>query len=522
MIDYRDTVFLPKTDFPMRAGLPKKEPEIMARWDAIGMYERIMKERADAPAWILHDGPPYANGHIHAGTAGNKILKDIVLRIQTMRGFRCPYVPGWDCHGLPIEWKVEEAYRSEGKNKETLSIAKVRSDCREFAKNWLDIQRGEFKRLGGFGDWDNPYTTMTFENEARITAEIHKFACSGALYRGVKPILWSVVEGTALAEAETEYYDHKSPTIEVRFPVAAAACSKIEGADIVIWTTTPWTIPGNRALACGPDFAYGVYEVTEAGEDATAQKGDRLVLMTALAEGVRTRAKIVAWTKIADLTGEDLVGTVCRHPFAGQGYDFDVPVLSADFVTEDTGTGFVHIAPGHGADDYVLGMKNGIDVPETVGPDGLFLDDVPLFAGQAVLTDDGKDGPANGAVIKALFACKKLLAKGSLVHSYPHSWRSKAPLIFRATPQWFISMKGLRSNAMAAIDEIRFHPPQSRNRIRSMVENRPDWCISRQRAWGVPIAIFVHKKTRSILTDPAVLKRTVDLFRSDGADAWFT
>ncbi|GAB5387484.1 MAG: isoleucine--tRNA ligase [Alphaproteobacteria bacterium] len=532
--DYKDTVFLPKTDFPMRAGLPQREPEMVAEWRKMDLYGQMQRQAVDEgrKRWLLHDGPPYANGHIHLGHATNKILKDVVIRYKRMEGYDAPYVPGWDCHGLPIEWKLEEQFREEGRNKDDVPVEEMREKCRDFAAHWVGVQAEEFERLGVAGDWDNPYTTMTPDAEADIVAELHKFAQNGGLYKGVRPIMWSVVEKTALADAEMEYHDHKSHTIWVRFPVVTAGHAALDGASIVIWTTTPWTIPGNRAVACGAGYDYGVYQVDELGEHSKAVVGEKLVLATDLADQVMQDARVTGFSKLADLTGADMRGTVCAHPYRGAdgadgGYDFGVPLLEGDFVTTEAGTGFVHIAPGHGADDFYLGQANGIEVPQTVGEDGSYYDHVPLFGGEFVYTDEGKEGSANVSNIKALFGAGALLHKGSVRHSYPHSWRSKAPLIFRTTPQWFISMgdgkdDSLREKALQSIKDTRWVPASSQNRIEAMIESRPDWCISRQRAWGVPIAMFVHKQTGEVLNDPDVFERITNIFREETSDAWFT
>ena len=523
-LDYKDTIHLPRTDFPMKAGLPKREPELLARWEEIGLWERVRAASAGKPPFVLHDGPPYANGHLHIGHALNKILKDVINRTQQMLGKDANYVPGWDCHGLPIEWKIEERYREAGKDKDEVPIVEFRQECREFAAHWIDVQREEFKRLGVSGDWQNPYTTMTYAAEAQIAREIGKFLVNGGLFRGSKPVLWSVVEKTALAEAEVEYHDVSSPTIHVRFPVVTAAQPALEGAAVVIWTTTPWTMPGNRGLAYGADFDYLVIAVTEVTEDGLARPGEKIVIAAPLLDDVCKEAGIAGHDVVAKLKGDDLAGTVCAHPWRGQGYDYDVPLMAGDFVTIETGTGFVHIAPGHGADDFVLGSRHGLEVPETVGEDGVFYDHVPLVAGKCVYTADGKPGDATGPIIKALIDAGALLAKGRLRHSYPHSWRSKAPLIFRNTSQWFISMatNGLRDTALAAIEQTEFYPAQGRKRLYSMIETRPDWCISRQRAWGVPIPIFVEKKTGEPLRDANVSERVAEAFEQEGADAWFS
>ena len=526
-VDYKSTVFLPRTDFPMKGGLPELEPRLLRRWADIDLFGTLRTTAAGREKFILHDGPPYANGHLHIGHALNKILKDVINRSQQMMGKDAHYVPGWDCHGLPIEWKIEEKYREAGQDKDAVPVVEFRQECRDFASHWIDVQRAEFQRLGVEGDWANPYTTMAYEAEAKIVAELGKFLMNGGLYKGAKPVLWSVVEKTALAEAEVEYHDHASVTIWVKFPVAEATLTALAGASVVIWTTTPWTMPGNRAVAYGADIDYVVVVVEEAAKDSLAKPGDRIVVAEPLLDQVLKDAKIPAVNVMARLKGAELAGTVCRHPLHGQGYDFAVPLLAGDFVTTDQGTGFVHIAPGHGEDDWHLGMANGIAVPDTVGPDGRYYDHVPLFAGQSVLAQ-GKDGkyysPVAKPVIEAMTQAGNLLASGKLAHSYPHSWRSKAPLIFRNTPQWFISMEanGLREKALRAIDDTRWVPAAGRNRIGSMVESRPDWCVSRQRAWGVPITVFVNKTTGQPLKDQAVLDRIVAAVAAEGADAWFT
>ncbi len=508
----------------MKAGLAKREPELLARWEDMDLYTKLREDAKGREPFVLHDGPPYANGAIHLGTALNKILKDFVVKSQQMMGKDANYVPGWDCHGLPIEWKVEESYRKSGKNKDEVPVLEFRKECRDYATEWIDVQRSGFKRLGVIGDWPNPYLTMSFEAEAQIVREFQKFVMNGGLYRGSKPVMWSTVEKTALAEAEVEYYDHQSPTIHARFPVVRGP-EQLHGASIVIWTTTPWTIPGNRAVARSATISYGVYEVKGVGEGSFAKKGERLVLADTLADSVREAASIETLERLEDVDSFD--GVVLSHPFAGHGYDFDVPLLVGDFVTDETGTGFVHIAPGHGSDDFELGSRHGLEVPFTVDEDGRYLDHVPLFAGLQILHTEGKklgkDAEANGAVIRELIDKDRLLAKGRLKHSYPHSWRSKAPLIFRNTPQWFISMEtnDLREKALKSIEEVRFVPEHGRNRIRSMVESRPDWVLSRQRAWGVPLTAFVHKETGELLRDEAVNARIVEAVEAEGADAWF-
>ncbi|MCP8939189.1 isoleucine--tRNA ligase [Alsobacter sp. SYSU M60028] len=553
--DYSKTLFLPQTDFPMRAGLPQREPQMLARWADMDLYRRLRETSAGRPKFVLHDGPPYANGNIHIGHALNKILKDLVTRSQQMLGHDSNYVPGWDCHGLPIEWKIEEEYRKKGKNKDEVPVVEFRRQCRAFAEHWLGVQREEFKRLGVEGDWAHPYSTMAYPAEATIASELMSFAMTGQLYRGSKPVMWSVVERTALAEAEVEYHEHTSQTIWAKFPVdqldtaaevklraAGEAATDLLAASVVIWTTTPWTIPANRAVAYSPTVSYGLFRVTAAPEGNWARQGDLYVLADKLADEVMKAAKVEAFERVRDV--DPAVIKLCRHPLAGAAgamgyYDFGVPVVPADYVTDDAGTGFVHTAPGHGADDYITYVNHRAafaaagtsEVPHTVGPDGAYFPHVKLFDGARVIDDKGKDGDANKRVIDKLVEVGALIARGRLVHSYPHSWRSKAPLIFRNTPQWFIAMdrpveslggKTLREVALRAISHTRWVPAVGENRINGMIENRPDWVISRQRAWGVPITVFVDKATGEILRDEAVNERIAEAFRAEGADAWFS
>jgi isoleucyl-tRNA synthetase len=516
--DYRDTVFLPQTGFPMRGDLPKKEPQILAKWDAMDLWGKIRSASAGRPLFILHDGPPYANGNIHIGTALNKIHKDVINRTRQMAGYDANYIPGWDCHGLPIEWKIEEEYRRKNQDKDAVPILDFRGECRTYAAHWMDVQAGEFRRLGVEGGWRERYATMDRASEAAIAGEICKFLLNGALYRGLRPVMWSPVEKTALAEAEIEYHDHTSTTIWVRFPVIRPAVAALEGASVVIWTTTPWTMPGNRAVAVSADTDYAVVRVDEVAPASLGRVGEKLVVAEPLLAAVLADSGITAHSVLQVVKGADLAGSVMAHPLRGRGYEQDTPLLAADFVTADAGTGFVHIAPGHGEDDFILGREHGLDVPETVGDDGTFNAWVPLFAGAHVYR-------AADAVCEALTGARNLLARGKITHSYPHSWRSRAPLIFRATPQWFVRMDGpekIREKALAAIDATYFVPDRGRNRIGSMVASRPDWCISRQRAWGVPIAVFVEKRTGEPLRDPAVVERIIAAFEAEGADAWYS
>ncbi|MEM6811057.1 MAG: isoleucine--tRNA ligase [Pseudomonadota bacterium] len=522
---FKDTVFLPKTDFPMRGNLPEKEPAMIENWEKQGIYSKIREASKGKPKWVLHDGPPYANGNIHMGHALNKILKDVINKSWQMKGYDAPYVPGWDCHGLPIEWKIEEKYRAEGKDKDSVDPLEFRDECREFAKSWVDIQCNQFKRLGVIGDWDNPYLTMRLESEAQIAREIHKFLKNGGLYRGVKSVLWSTVEQTALAEAEVEYKEHKSVTIWARFPVVKTNCKLLEGADIVIWTTTPWTIPSNRGIFFNKNINYAVYEVKEVAEASKVEVGAKIAIAESLEDSVKEAAKITSMEKLGTFKGDEVEGTIAYHPLHGQGYDHDVLANHADYVTDEDGTGFVHVAPSHGPDDFTLGKEYGLEITDNLDDDGSFKEHVPLFAGLKIYDENGKMDAGNFAPIKAMEEAGKLLAKGSLRHEYPHSWRSKAPLIFRTTPQWFIAMDNeikLRDTALKAIKDTNWVPGKGEARITSMIENRPDWCISRQRAWGVPIALFVHKETGEVLKDDAVLKRITDAFEEHGSDAWWS
>ena len=556
--DYSATLFLPQTDFPMRAGLPQKEPELLARWERLHLFQRLRETAKGRTKFVLHDGPPYANGNIHIGHALNKILKDVVTRSQQMLGYDSNYVPGWDCHGLPIEWKIEEEYRSKGKNKDAVPIVEFRNECRVFAQKWIDIQREEFKRLGVEGDWEHPYTTMAFHAEATIARELMKFAANGLLYRGSKPVMWSVVEKTALAEAEVEYEDYTSDTVWVKFPVdrdrtpfgplidgrpdeAKAFFDRILQASVVIWTTTPWTIPGNRAISFSSRIAYGLYKVTDSAPDNWAKFGDLLIIAENLAGEVFKQARVMAYDKVADVPATLLAELTCRHPLHGKGYDFAVPLLDGDHVTDDAGTGFVHTAPGHGREDFDIWTANaraleaeGINtaIPYTVDENGAFTSHAPGFEGKRVITDKGEKGDANGAVTAALIEAGNLLARGRLKHQYPHSWRSKKPVIFRNTPQWFIAMDKdiagpddtLRNRALAAIKATRWVPASGQNRITGMIASKPDWVLSRQRAWGVPITVFIRERgdgSVEILENERVNNRIIEAFASEGADAWY-
>lgn len=541
--DWRDTVFLPKTDFPMKAGLAAKEPAILERWARINLYQKLRKARAGRERFLLHDGPPYANGDIHMGHALNKILKDIVVRSQSLMGKDAPYVPGWDCHGLPIEWKVEEAYRAKKLNKDEVDPVAFRAECRAYAEKWVAVQRGQFERLGILGDWDDPYLTMKFDAEARIAAELLKFAESGQLYRGAKPVMWSPVEKTALAEAEVEYEDIVSTQIDVAFEITEAPnAPELVGTHAVIWTTTPWTIPVNQALAYGEGIAYSRVPASDGRTYLVAfDLVDAFLKRTGLS--LRDEASLPAddaGLMFANvLKGSQLAGALARHPMHRLGGFFAKPrpFLPGDFVTTDAGTGLVHMAPDHGEDDFLLCKAHGIDPVFAVDGAGMYRADWLWLGGEGSVINK-KFVSAEGPICSDLRAAGALLAASDdFQHSYPHSWRSKAKIIFRATPQWFIPMDKptpaprsgasdsnaptLREVALDAIEHTRWVPERSINRIRAMVEGRPDWVISRQRAWGVPIALYVNRATGDYLRDPAVNARILDAFRAGGADAWF-
>lgn len=584
--DWSKTLFLPQTDFPMRARLPDLEPRLLKRWDEIGLYERLRSQSKGRVKFTLHDGPPYANGNIHIGHALNKILKDLVVKSHQMLGKDSNYVPGWDCHGLPIEWKIEEQYRAKGMEKPNFSdpvaINTFRGECRKFAAHWLGIQRDEFKRLGVIGDWERLYSTMDYRAESIIAHELMKFAATGQLYRGSKPVMWSVVEKTALAEAEIEYQDYQSDTVWVKFPVKPllvneAATEKdippeihseltpenLVGALVVIWTTTPWTIPGNRAISYSSRIEYGLYEITAVPNDNWAKTGDRYLLADKLAADVMKVAKVKAYEKRGTISPFLLRHLMCEHPLHCLGYAFDVPLLDSDHVTDAAGTGFVHIAPGHGADDYNIWIANqkklrnrGIDteIPFTVDADSVLTKTAPGFEGKRVLKENGDNGDVNDAIVKALAEAGNIIARGRLKHQYPHSWRSKKPVIFRNTPQWFIPMDKpltvsgrwlpegeppgasqmyhhntptLRHLALDEIKRVAWVPAAGENRIASMIGNRPDWVVSRQRAWGVPITVFRNVETDEVIPGPGFNKsdeltaRIEKAFAENGADVWF-
>jgi len=539
--EYKDTLFLPATDFPMRAGLPTREPEWLARWERIGIYDRL-RQKTGRESFVLHDGPPYANGHLHIGHALNKILKDMVVRSQQMMGRDSRYVPGWDCHGLPIEWKIEESYRAKGQDKDAVPVVQFREECRKFAEGWIDIQREEFKRLGVTGNWKDPYLTMDFRAEAVIAEEFMTFVMNGALYQGSKPVMWSPVEKTALAEAEVEYHDRKTDAIWVKFPVVSGA----EGLTVIIWTTTPWTIPQNRAICFGAEISYGVYEVTDRPDECWADAGAHYVIADNLAEATLGAARLTPdmYRRVRDIPAQELAALVCAHPLRGaQGaqaeWDFDVPLFEGEHVTDDAGTGFVHTAPSHGDDDYQIGLKHGLKMTFNILDDSSFRADLPFFGGETVLRPDGKPGQANPRVIEKLVETAGLLARKRITISDAHSWRSKAPVIRLNRPQWFAAIdrdlndgqdlhgKTIRTRALTSIDKLVTWTPQTgRNRLYSMIEARPDWVLSRQRAWGVPLTCFTRKGVGPdhpdfLLRDPEVNARISEAFREEGADAWY-
>ena len=565
-IDYKNTLNLPKTDFPMRAGLPKREPLWLARWEKIGVYERL-RQKKNRPLFTLHDGPPYANGHLHIGHALNKIIKDMIVRSHQMMGFDSRFVPGWDCHGLPIEWKIEEQYRKKGKNKDTVPINEFRSECRKFAAHWVDIQRDEFKRLGVIGNWEDPYLTMDFHAERVISEEFMKFLMNGTLYQGSKPVMWSPIEQTALAEAEVEYHDKESISIWVKFKVtypdletfstdiqdpkpaeqpSTQNANTLIGAYVVIWTTTPWTIPSNKAVVYGQDISYGLYEVFKAPESSWVQAGEVFILADKMASDVFANARLTEdmWRRVRSVRQSEFDEVTLVHPLSqAQGSNGEWDDLrdfrAADFVSDEEGTGFVHCAPSHGIEEYELYRRlDMLDEVMTynITDAGQFREDLPFFGGTYILNRKGGEGSANASVIDKLTEVGGLLARGKLQHSYPHSWRSKAPIIYRNTPQWFVAIDKMvthqsdrftiRERALSEIDNVSWTPKSGRNRLSSMMKSRPDWVLSRQRAWGVPLTCFVKKSAHPtdsdfLLKNTEVNQRVLNAFETEGADAWY-
>ena len=509
----KEFINLPKTVFSMKANLPTKEPGIIEYWQKINLYEKLRKKSKGKEKFILHDGPPYANGNIHMGTALNKILKDIITKFHQMDGKDSVYVPGWDCHGLPIEWKIEEQYKKNKKNKNDVPIVEFRKECRDFANKWINVHKDQFRRLGVIGDWENYYSTMSFDAEAQIVRELGKFLKEGSLYRGYKPVLWSTVEKTALADAEVEYMDHVSDTIYSAFPIKKTNLKEIEGSNIIIWTTTPWTIPANKALAYNSNLIYLVVKINDEGDF----KNKKIIVAKDLLESLIKECKIKNFDIEKEFLGKEFKGTICSHPFLDIGYSHDIPMLEARFVTTEQGSGIVHCAPSHGPDDFNLCLNNNIKALETVDDDGRYTKNIIKFEGIHIFK-------ANPIVIENLKNQKKLLSNGKLTHTYPHSWRSKAPLVHRATAQWFISMEshGLRAKSLKAIDETIFYPSKAKERIKAMIETRPDWCVSRQRVWGVPLPIFLSKKNGEALIDDEVFENIAKIFEKEGSDCWFS
>ena len=503
-MDYKESLNLPRTDFPMKANLPKREPEILAKWDEMKLYDLLREHSQDRPLYILHDGPPYANGHIHLGTALNKILKDMIVKCRQMSGFNAVYVPGWDCHGLPIEHQVD---RELGERKSSMTQVEIRRHCRRYAEGFIDIQRNEFKRLGVLGEWNNPYLTMSYDYEAAIARELGRFFARGSVIRSKKPVHWCTSCRTALAEAEVEYHNHASPSIYVKFPLDEKSRARFpefseKPVYVLIWTTTPWTIPANMAITLHPDFAYVAVAVAD----------EIWVLAEGLLENCMHLFGVEKFEVLRRFRASDLQGLTCRHPFLERG---SVLILG-HHVTLEAGTGCVHTAPGHGREDYEMGLEHDLEVYSPVDDDGRFTEDVPFFGGQFVFA-------ANKAVNAKLQEVGRLVLETQVEHSYPHCWRCKNPVIFRATEQWFISMEKneLRKKALAWIDRVEWVPNWGRERIHNMILNRPDWCISRQRSWGVPITVFTCSSCGGILATPEVFNHVVALFKNEGADCWF-
>ena len=509
----KNNINLPKTSFSMKANLPVKEPKLIDYWNEIDLFKQLREKSKGKEKFILHDGPPYANGNIHMGTALNKILKDIIVKFHQMSDKDSVYVPGWDCHGLPIEWKIEEKYKKNKKDKNQVPVIEFRKECRDFALKWIDIHIDQFSRLGVVGDWKNYYTTMSFEAEAQIVRELSKFLKDGSLYKGFKPVLWSTVEKTALADAEVEYLDHESDIIYTSFSIKKTNFKEISNCEVIIWTTTPWTIPANKALAYNENLVYQILSINDEGDF----KNKKIILAKELTDTVVKDCDFKNFKIVSEFKGDKFSGSLCEHPFKVLGYDTEIPMFKANFVNVEQGTGIVHCAPSHGPDDFNLCLNNGIKAIETVNGDGLYTENIPIFSGNHIFK-------ANPLVIKSLKEQKKLLKNGKIKHSYPHSWRSKAPLVHRATPQWFISMEtnNLRKKALKSIEVTKFYPEKGRERIKSMIETRPDWCVSRQRVWGVPLPIFISKKDGKVLIDDNVFENIAKIFEKEGSDCWFS
>ncbi len=504
-MNFKDTIFLPNTNFQMRGNLHLREPEILKYWNQIDIYNRSRSLRKGCKKFLLHDGPPFANGLLHAGHALNKCIKDVILRFKRMQNFDIEFIPGWDCHGLPIEWKIEESLKKKSKKRDDISVLEFRKQCSDFAKKWINLQKDGFQRLGVCADWENPYLTMNHNAEATVIRLLGRFIMDGSLYRGEKPVFWSVVEKTALADAEIDYIDKQSTSIYVAFKVKTSSLDFLKDTYCVIWTTTPWTIPANRAISYSKNVNYCLLKT----------KDKNLVVAKDLLEDFRNITKL-EFTILKEFSGNLLNNTICYHPLVKYGYEFDVPLIYGEHVDIESGTGLVHTAPGHGIEDFNVCKKNNIHVPRTVNESGIYYDNVPVFAGNHIFKVEPE-------ILDKLNEVGALIFKTTIIHSYPHSWRSKAPLIFRTTPQWFISMDatGLRDKALKEINNVNWIPKQGYNRIKSFIENRGDWCLSRQRVWGVPMALFVNKKTGELLRDKDIIERTAQIFEEEGSDAWF-
>ena len=546
-LDYKDTLNLPVTEFPMRAGLPAREPDWLARWERIGVYDRLRATAAGRPPFVLHDGPPYANGNLHIGHALNKVLKDMIVRSHQMMGYDARYVPGWDCHGLPIEWKIEEKYRAKGLDKDAVPVVDFRRECRDFAAGWIDVQRAEFKRLGVTGAWDRPYLTMDYHAERVIAAEFMTFLMTGVLYQGSKPVMWSPVEKTALAEAEVEYHDRQTDAIWVKFPVRIAggkgddALGDLLKSQVVIWTTTPWTIPQNRAICFGPDISYGLYEVIDTPDECWATKGNLYLFADKLAQDALSAARLDAgmYRRVRDVPGHQLQMLVCNHPFdrvegADGEWDFPVPLLPGEHVTDDAGTGFVHTAPSHGDDDYAIGRAHNIPMTFNILDDSSFRPDLPFFAGHRVIAENGKPGGANKAVIDKLVEVGALLARKRITISDAHSWRSKAPVIRLNRPQWFAAIDRpvgdgqdtygttIRQRALTSIDQlVTWTPRTGRNRLYSMHRRRLCRATPETRSTHYRLVQFQSTLTRkSLARRPASARQTWTWFAPGGQCQW--
>lgn len=525
--EIKNSIFLPKTDFPMKANLPTKEPSILAQWEKNGIYKRLREKSKNLPRFILHYGPPYANGAIHMGHAFTEGIKDIITKTYQMAGYDAPLVPGWDCHGLPIEWKVEENFRKNKKHKEDVSVIEFLSHCRNFATHWIELQQTGLKRLGICADWDHPYKTMDSSSEGAIVSQFLKIFMDGYIYRGKKPVLWSTVEKTALAEAEVEYKNHTSTAIYVTFPIVDSPIPQLMDSFIVIWTTTPWTLPANRAIAYHDNILYVLLEVINIKDSAekSLHRHQKLLIAADLAKKFCETAGITNYSILSEFKGCTLKGVICQHPFdlssnqtekekmSPFAYTFIVPLVSAKHVTTEVGTGFVHTAPSHGMEDFIVGKEYKLPMPDIVQADGTYISNLPLLGNKHIFK-------VADEICDLLRQCQSLIFAEKIEHSYPHSWRSKSPLIFRLTSQWFLEIDKLRSQALNSIDHVNWIPAQSKNRIRGMVETRPDWCLSRQRVWGTPLTLFLHKETKEPLKDETVNAKIIETITNEGIEAW--